>query len=154
MAFLLNMYPSSTNPWLISSLRWRAMSYSLLHTQYIAHCLISSWCLQKIMVQEFPGGLVIKDSVLSLLWLSFDSWPRNFHMPWAQPKKKVEGIEVDAFWKWIRLICQIKLELGCSFVVQWVKDLMLSLQPLGSAMGRVQSPAQELPNGGVQQKQQ
>ena len=28
--------------------------------------------------QEFPGSLVIKDSVLSLLWLGFDPWPMNF----------------------------------------------------------------------------
>ena len=35
---------------------------------------------------EFPGGLVIKDPALSLLWLGpllwhgFDFWPRNFCM--------------------------------------------------------------------------
>ena len=35
----------------------------------------------------------VKDPVLSLqqlgslLWHRFDSWPRNFHMPWAQPGK-------------------------------------------------------------------
>ena len=36
-------------------------------------------------------GLVVKDPVLSLLWHGFDPidlfrWPRNFHVPWAQPK--------------------------------------------------------------------
>ena len=36
---------------------------------------------------EFPGGLVVKDSALSLLWLRFDSWPGNFLMPWVQPKQ-------------------------------------------------------------------
>ena len=36
----------------------------------------------------------VKEPVLSLLWLwlqlwhRFDPWPRNFHMWWAQPKKK------------------------------------------------------------------
>ena len=30
---------------------------------------------------EFPGGLAVKDSVLSLLWLRFDPWPGNFHVP-------------------------------------------------------------------------
>ena len=25
---------------------------------------------------EFPGGLMVKDSVLSLLWHGFDPWPR------------------------------------------------------------------------------
>ena len=26
-------------------------------------------------IWEFPGGLVVKDSTLSLLWLGFDTWP-------------------------------------------------------------------------------
>ena len=35
----------------------------------------------------------VKDLALSLLWLwsllwhEFDPWPRNFHIPWVQPKK-------------------------------------------------------------------
>ena len=29
----------------------------------------------------FPGGLAVKDSVLSVLWLGFDLCTRNFHMP-------------------------------------------------------------------------
>ena len=39
-------------------------------------------------VQEFPGGLLVKDSTLSLLWLGFDPWPGNFSIPWVWPKKK------------------------------------------------------------------
>ena len=34
---------------------------------------MSSW--------EFPAGLVVKDSALSLLWLRFDPWPKNFYIP-------------------------------------------------------------------------
>lgn len=34
---------------------------------------MSSW--------EFPAGLVVKDSALSLLWLRFDPWPENFYIP-------------------------------------------------------------------------
>ena len=30
--------------------------------------------------REFPGGLVVKRPVFSLLWLGFDPWPRNIHM--------------------------------------------------------------------------
>ena len=36
----------------------------------------------------------VKDPALSLLWLGsmlwlgFDPWPGNLHMPWAWPKKK------------------------------------------------------------------
>ena len=36
--------------------------------------------------QEFPGGLMVKDLVLSLLGRRFHPWPGNFCM--AQPKKK------------------------------------------------------------------
>ena len=36
----------------------------------------------KTWKQEFPGGLVVKDSTLSLLWLG------HFDMPRAQPKNK------------------------------------------------------------------
>ena len=46
---------------------------------------------------EFPGGLVVKDWVLSLLWLAlllwlrllrFESWPGNFFVLQAHPKNK------------------------------------------------------------------
>ena len=43
---------------------------------------------------ESPCGPVVKDLVLSLLWLGsmlwhgFDPWPGNFHMPQAQPINK------------------------------------------------------------------
>ena len=37
----------------------------------------------------FPGGLVVKHTVLSLLWHRFDPWPQNFHvLPAGQKKKK------------------------------------------------------------------
>ena len=38
--------------------------------------------------EEVLGGLGIKDSVLSLLWLGLNPRPRNFCMPQVQPKKK------------------------------------------------------------------
>ena len=38
--------------------------------------------------EEFPGGLLVKDPELSLLWLGFDPWPMNFHMPQIWPKTK------------------------------------------------------------------
>ena len=31
--------------------------------------------------EEFPNGLAVKDSALSLLWHRFNPWPRNFCMP-------------------------------------------------------------------------
>ena len=38
--------------------------------------------------REFPGGLVVKDPVLSMLWCRFDPWPGNFCMPQVQTTKK------------------------------------------------------------------
>ena len=40
------------------------------------------------MILEFPGGLVVKDLVLLLLWLRFSPRPGNFCMLQVQPKKK------------------------------------------------------------------
>ena len=37
---------------------------------------------------EFPGGLVVKDQMLLLMWQRFDPWPRNFPMLQAQPIKE------------------------------------------------------------------
>ena len=37
---------------------------------------------------ELPGGLAVKDLVLSLLQLGFDLWPGNLGVQWAWPKKK------------------------------------------------------------------
>ena len=43
----------------------------------------------------------VKDRVLSLQWfgllpwLRFNSWPRNFHMPQTQPKKKNKQIHLE-----------------------------------------------------------
>ena len=31
-------------------------------------------------IPEFLGGLAVKNLVLSLLWLGFDTWPENFHI--------------------------------------------------------------------------
>ena len=31
-------------------------------------------------ILEFPGGLAVKDLVLSLLWCGFRPWPGTFHM--------------------------------------------------------------------------
>ena len=45
-------------------------------------------------LRVFPGGLVVKDLGLPLLWLRslqwhrLDPWPGNFPMPWVRPKNK------------------------------------------------------------------
>ena len=35
--------------------------------------------------KEFPGRLAVKDPA-SLLWLGFNPWPGNFHIPAVWPK--------------------------------------------------------------------
>ena len=46
-----------------------------------------------LCLKNICGGLVLKDSVLSLLWLGFDCQPRNFCIPWTcshpPPKKDI-----------------------------------------------------------------
>ena len=50
--------------------------------------------LKRILFWEFPGGLVVEDPALSLLWLGsllpcpFSSWLGNLCMPGTQQKKK------------------------------------------------------------------
>ena len=38
--------------------------------------------------REFPGGLAANDLALSLLWLWFNLWPRNFHMLWCAESRE------------------------------------------------------------------
>ena len=47
---------------------------------------------QKKKGMKFPGGLVGKDPVLSLLWLRFNPWHGNFCMP-----------QIGIFCKYIQL---------------------------------------------------
>ena len=55
--------------------------------------------------EEFPGGLAVKDLALSflwfrsLLWHRFDTWPGNFHMLCAWPKKK-KGVAFTSSVSW------------------------------------------------------
>ena len=51
--------------------------------------------------EEFPGGLAVKDLMLSPLWLwsllwhGFDPWPRNFCMLQCGQKKKKAFRELE-----------------------------------------------------------
>ena len=67
------------------------LSFLLLYIwSKILQCILSSQCypISQSAVREFPGGLVVKDSALSLPWPGFDLWPWNFYMPWVWQKKK------------------------------------------------------------------
>ena len=44
---------------------------------------------------EFPGGLVVKDLVLSLLWLRFDPWSGNLCMPWVWLERKKKDRDLN-----------------------------------------------------------
>ena len=46
---------------------------------HVACNLLSNGLVEK----EAPGGLAVKDPVLSLLWLRFNFWPRNLHVSQA-----------------------------------------------------------------------
>ena len=45
---------------------------------------------EKKDLEEFPGGLVVKDLVLSLLWLGFYPWPRDLSYAVGIAKKRKE----------------------------------------------------------------
>ena len=72
---------------------WYVISYSLdVHSGWIRF----KWRKRKRRKKEgregrgkveFLGGLVVKNSVLSLLWLRFDPCPGSFCMPWGWPQK-------------------------------------------------------------------
>ena len=55
---------------------------------YISHFSVHATqnYLLKSKHREFPGGLLVKDPALSLLWLS--PWLGNFYMPQVPSKKK------------------------------------------------------------------
>ena len=46
------------------------------------------------------GSSIVRARLKSLLWLGLDSWPGNFRMPQAQPKKKkyICGVPIMAQW--------------------------------------------------------
>ena len=51
-----------------------------------SHCWIS------LVVQWVKDMTLSLQGLGMLLWREFDPWPRNFHMPWVQPKKKKKAM--------------------------------------------------------------
>lgn len=74
--------------------KWKLMTSRMVRTLHFH----TSIACNKIMLQEFLGGLAVKDLAPSLLWLrslkwqGFHSWPRNFCTPWIVAKKKKDVI--------------------------------------------------------------
>ena len=48
-----------------------------------------------IPILVFPGSLMVKDLVLSLLWLGFDPWLRSFRMLWVQVPPKLLILQME-----------------------------------------------------------
>ena len=74
---------------LCSQLVTGILAFEVIHDNSCCH-VHKAWCwvLKNAQAWEFPSGLVVKDLALSLWWLGFDPWPKNFCMSWARPPKK------------------------------------------------------------------
>ena len=63
--------------------------------QWVKDLVLSLWWLELLLRQEFDPQPDTVSQGLALLhlwygsqmWLGFNPWPRNFHMPWVWPKK-------------------------------------------------------------------
>lgn len=90
--------PSSTSSFLFSwrrQFKVRALailsSFSVFLGLFHEHMLLK-FCL------ESHGGLVVKDSVLSLLWLVLNPWPRNFCVQRIGQRKKKSKVPKNKTW--------------------------------------------------------
>lgn len=56
------------------------------------HLMLIRMAIIRKTSKEFIGSPAVKVRALSLLWLRFDLWPGNFHIPWVQLKKKKDKL--------------------------------------------------------------
>ena len=61
---------------------------SFLKTTLIQNPSLKSDNRNSLVAQQVRGQALSLLRLMSLLWFGIDPWPRNFHMPWGQPKKK------------------------------------------------------------------
>ena len=61
----------------------RVRAHTHTHTHTHTHSHTARTAFRKYIEEPLVAQLV-KDPVLSLLWLGFHPWPWNFHMLWAQ----------------------------------------------------------------------
>ena len=78
----------------------------------------------------------VEDPALSLPWCGFDTWPGNFHMPWAWPKQTNKPENKNQILKKYGSshcgaaetnVTSIHEDVGSiPGIAQWVKDPVLS----------------------------
>ena len=56
----------------------------------IEHCLCGGMSLIPSWAQWVKDPVLLQLWCRSQMWLGLDPWPRNFHMPWAWPKRKTK----------------------------------------------------------------
>ena len=77
------------NRWWVVRKSWINLEFNAMHALWTsAWEILAAPAPERTNEElEFPGGPVVKDLVLSLLWLRFDPWPGNFCMPWWRGRK-------------------------------------------------------------------
>ena len=79
------------------------------------HSLVTQWVNNPALLLQQLG---------LLLWLEFDLWPGNFHMPRVQPKKPTKTLGVSVMAQQLTNPTSIHEVLGLiPGLAQWVKDL-------------------------------
>ena len=64
----------------------------------------------------------VKDLALLQLWLTVNSWPRNFHMPRLLPKKKKDTC-TPTFTAVLFIIVTIWKQPKCPSMDEWIKKM-------------------------------
>lgn len=85
-------------------------SLDLRHTRCMAvHIIldIHKLCLNNLLFWGVPPGVEVKDSVLSLLWLRFDTGIPGTSISWkCSQKKKKATLKIQICWNWVNCIWQ------------------------------------------------
>ena len=64
------------------------------------------------MIQEFPGGLAVKDLAWSLLWHRCDPWSGNCLRPsWEHPYASDVALKSKTMWLWNKKVFQLQAHL-------------------------------------------
>ena len=53
--------------------------------QWVKNLTVAAWVIVEVQVQALAGCNGLKDLALTQLWLRFNPWPGNFHVPQVWP---------------------------------------------------------------------